>query len=311
MLICIDAGNSSITYGIYKENELVCTFKTMTQETTSIKKMYDDFMLALKEYGLLLYDMEFAMISNVVDSTSTDSPNPLAGGALACTVSGTLATAGFTTVHLPEVVRIADGTHFAIVFEQKGTRHPHVFCCSDTDEKGDYYAVVDAKAGNTYWGKVTSGATNWTDLAVHATYPGSIACMKAYTRSTVATADVPSEVDDGTAALEWLATTNATLYAETAGTFGAFAGLAGANGRSLYTSWLAGFDPANAEDGEIEVSISVTNNIPYIDWKPNLGQSTRKYVVYGTETLSPQNWQPVEDMKTTSAKYFKVSISQP
>ena len=75
--------------------------------------------------------------------------------------------------------------------------------------------------------------------------------------------------------------------------------------------WLAGFDPANAEDGEIEVSISVTNNIPYIDWKPNLGQSTRKYVVYGTETLSPQNWQPVEDMKTTSAKYFKVSISQP
>lgn len=67
MLICIDAGNSSITYGIYKENELVCTFKTMTQETTSLKKMYDDFMLALKEYGLLLYDMEFAMISNVVD----------------------------------------------------------------------------------------------------------------------------------------------------------------------------------------------------------------------------------------------------
>ena len=67
MLICIDAGNSSITYGIYKENELVCTFKTMTQETTSIKRMYDDFMLALKEYGLLLYDMEFAMISNVVE----------------------------------------------------------------------------------------------------------------------------------------------------------------------------------------------------------------------------------------------------
>lgn len=67
MLICIDAGNSSITYGIYKEKELVCTFKTMTQETTSLKRMYDDFMLALKEYGLLLYDMEFAMISNVVE----------------------------------------------------------------------------------------------------------------------------------------------------------------------------------------------------------------------------------------------------
>ena len=126
---------------------------------------------------------EVSVYTNVTRTTSTDSPNPLAGGALACTVSGTLATAGFTTVHLPEVVRIADGTHFAIVFEQKGTRHPHVFCCSDTDEKGDYYAVVDAKAGNTYWGKVTSGATNWTDLAVHATYPGSIACMKVFVRT--------------------------------------------------------------------------------------------------------------------------------
>ena len=67
MLICIDAGNSTIIYAIYKEKELVCTFKTLTKETTSLKKMYDDFMLALNEFGLLLYDMEFAMIASVVD----------------------------------------------------------------------------------------------------------------------------------------------------------------------------------------------------------------------------------------------------
>ena len=94
-------------------------------------------------------------------------------------------------------------------------------------------------------------------------------------------------------------------------TFGAFAGLVGANGRSLYASWLAGFDPANAEDGELEIYISVTNNIPYISWKPDLGQTSRKYTVYGTESLSALNWQPVEDMKSTSAKFFKVAISQP
>ncbi len=67
MLICVDAGNSTIIYAIYKERELVCTFKTLTKETTSLKKMYDDFMLALSEYGLLVYDMEFAMIASVVD----------------------------------------------------------------------------------------------------------------------------------------------------------------------------------------------------------------------------------------------------
>ena len=248
-----------------------------------------------------------SVYTNVTRTTSTDGPNPLADGALASTVSGTLATAGFTTVHLPRAVKIADGTNFAIVFEQTGARHPHLFCCSDVDDKGNYYAVVDAKAGNTYWGSVTSGATNWTDLATE----DSIACLKAYTRSTVAVADAPSESDDGTAALEWLAVTNATLYAETAGTFGAFAGLVGANRCSLYASWLAGFDPANAGDGEFEVSISVTNDIPYLSWKPDLGSSVRKYTVYGTESLSPQNWQPVEDMRSTPARYFKVTISQP
>ena len=247
-----------------------------------------------------------SVYTNVTRTTSTESPDPLADGALASTVSGMLATAGFTTVHLPEAVKIADGTNFAIVYEQKGSIHPHVFCCSDADETGSYYAVVDAKAGNTYWGKVASGATNWTDLAT----TNYIACLKAYTRSTVSATDAPSEADDGTAALKWLAETNATLYAETAGTFGAFAGLVGANRCSLYASWLAGFDPANAEDGELEVSISVTNNIPYLSWKPDLGSSARKYTVYGTESLSPQNWQPVEDMESTPARYFKVTISQ-
>ena len=63
MLICIDVGNSNINFGLFKGDELLCTFKFSCLEITSTKKMYDIFLLALNEYGLLLYDMEFAMIS--------------------------------------------------------------------------------------------------------------------------------------------------------------------------------------------------------------------------------------------------------
>lgn len=251
---------------------------------------------------------EVSVYTNVIRTTSTDRPNPLAGGALARTFSGTLSTAGFTTVHLPTPVRLADRTNFVVVYKQNVASPGYIVSYSCDFEDGKPYSRVTANPGNTYWGSVSElGATNWTDLATI----DCIACLKAYTRSTVAVADAPAESDDGTAALEWLATTNATLYAETAETFGAFAGLVGANGRSLYASWLAGFDPANVEDGEFVVSISVTNNIPYISWTPDLGSSARKYTVYGTESLSPLNWQPVEDMKTTSAKYFKVTILPP
>ena len=250
---------------------------------------------------------EVSVWTNVMRTTAVTGPNPLAGGALAAKASGTIAKAGFATIPLAQAVKIADGTDFAVVYRQTGSEHPHIFCCSDED----FYAVVEAKAGNTYWGSESDGTTNWTDLAVHSDYPGSIACLKAYTRSTVAARDLPSEADDGAAALEWLAATNATLYAETSATFGAFAGLVGANGRTLWSSYVAGFDPANAEDGELKLSIAVTNNIPYLNWTPNLGQSVRTYTIYGTESLGAQSWEPVDDLASTRAKYFKVSVSPP
>lgn len=287
--------------GDYDENTLeAAVFTSAWNEEIAAVGVYSN--IDGNRYAASIY-------TNVMRTTSTDFPDPLSGGALACTVYGTLTTPGFTTVHLPEAIKIADGTNFAIVFEQKGSRHPHVFCCSDKDEYGDYYAIVEARAGNTYWGKVASGATNWTDLAVHADYPGSIACLKAYTRSTVAARDLPSESDDGASALAWLAATNAALYAETGATFGAFAGLVGANGRTLWTSYVAGFDPASPDDGELKLYIAVTNNIPYLSWKPNLGTSARSYTIYGAESLAPLVWEPVDDTATTRFKYFKVSVS--
>ena len=148
----------------------------------------------------------------------------------------------------------------------------------------------------------------WTDLATE----DCIACLKAYTRSTVAVADTPSEVDDGTAALEWLANTNATLYAETAETFGAFAGLVGANGRSLWTSWLAGFDPSVEGSAEFTVSIDVSGGVPSLTWSPDLG-AARTYTVWGRETLgTADQWEPVniDDIGTSQFKFFKVTVGQ-
>ena len=254
---------------------------------------------------------EVSVWTNVTRTTAVVGPNPLAGGALAAKASGTISKAGFATIPLSVAVKIADGTNFAVVYRQTGRKHPHIFCHTDTLEDGTPYAIVEANAGNTYWGSVGSGVTNWTDLAVHAEHPGSIACLKAYTRSTVAAGDALAESSDGSAALEWLAETNAMLYAETGATFGASAGLVGANGRSLYASWLAGFDPANPEDGELKVEITVTNNVPHLTWTPDLGGTARTYTILGSETVSSPVWEEVTDLETTKAKYFKVTISPP
>ena len=255
---------------------------------------------------------EVSVYTNVTRTTSTSTwrpLNPLAGGALACTVSGTLATAGFTTVHLPNPVKLADRTNFVVVYKQNIASPGYIVSYSCDFEDGTPYSRVTASLGNTYWGSVSSrGKTSWTDLATE----NAVACLKAYTRSTVAVTDAPSEVDDGTAALEWLAVTNATLYAETSETFGAFAGLVGANGRSLWTSWLAGFDPSVEGSAEFTVSIDVSGGVPSLTWSPDLG-AARTYTVWGRETLgTADQWEPVniDDIGTSQFKFFKVTVGQ-
>lgn len=249
---------------------------------------------------------EVSVWTNVTRTADTGSPNPLAGGTLAAKVSGAISKAGYATIPLSQAVKIADGTNFAVVYRQTGGKHPHIFCCSDTDDNGNYYVRVDAQPGNTYWGKPSYRGTNWTDLAVHATYPNSIACLKAYTRTTVSERDLPAEPDDGTAALEWLAETNAVLYAETSASFGAFAGLVGANGRTLWASYVTGFDPADPDDGNLEVMISVTNGVPYLTWTPDLGASARKYTIWGRRSLDgDSSW---ETPTNSLHRFFKVGV---
>ena len=122
--------------------------------------------------------------------------------------------------------------------------------------------------------------------------------------------DAPGETADGTEALAALAATNALAYAQHGETFGAFAHIVGANGRTLWANWLAGLDPADPED-DFLVSIAVTNGVPSLSWKPDLGAS-RNYTIFGRYALSPESgWEVVQANKlaTTTNRFFKVSLS--
>ena len=93
-------------------------------------------------------------------------------------------------------------------------------------------------------------------------------------------------------------------------TFGASAGLVGANGRSLWASWLAGLDPDDPDDAELVASISITNGVPRLGWTPDLGDR-RRYTVWGIDALDSTNgWRAVDpaDPGATGARFFKVSV---
>ena len=252
---------------------------------------------------------------SVYTNVTRGGDSPTDGGRLAISQSGTLAHAGFTTIHLETPVALADGTSFAVVYHQEGCNVFYV------DEKyGEYidgeYVVFcdpDISKGNTYFGRVSwLGSVIWKDCAD--IDGGCAACIKAYTRSTVSarTGDAPFETDDGKTYLSDLEHTNTTLFAETAETFGASVGLVGANGRSLWTSWLSGLDPSVEGSAEFTVSIDVSGGVPNLTWSPDLG-AARTYTEWGRETLdAADSWEPVDvdDIGTSQFKFFKVTVGQ-
>lgn len=249
------------------------------------------------------------------DDNLPESASPIEGGALACTVSGSLSRAGYATIPLGTEIPLEAGSSYAIVVRQT---NPVVstlvaYCLPRIEDP--IYGTSRFGPGNGYVGWTTrGGAVAWSDAYDAGIFAndadGWALCIKAYTRNASASpaSDAPGMASDGTAMLLATAATNATLFADTFA-FEPLARLVGANGHSLWTNWLTGFDPADAEDREFVVSISVTNNVPCLSWKPDLGTSARRYTVYGTESLAPLNWQPVEDLADTSAKFFKVTVS--
>ena len=251
---------------------------------------------------------EISIYTNVTRGAST----PTAGGVLACRQTGTLAHAGFTTVPLEAGVPLADGSSFAVVYRQTGEDISLCINCTIVDIAYPVHA-----RGNSYFGRDVDGVVEWVDgidaaSAVDELDVSWAACIKAYTRSTVCAAagDAPGGADDGTAYLADLAATNAVLLAETARTFGASAGLVGLNGRSLWTSWLAGLDPSDSGNAELTVSISVLNGVPRLTWSPDLGDR-RTYTIWGRATLdASEAWTQVgaETLGADANRFFRVSV---
>lgn len=251
----------------------------------------------------------------IYTNVTRNAESPIENGIVACTQTGTLPHAGFSTIPLSTAVPLADKSNFTVVYEQTGNSFSH---CADCYYA--YYAEADHPAGCTYLGGVVDGETLWYDLTEldiacysdnECDAPAAF-CIKAYTRTTVTAkaGDAPGETADGTGALAVLAATNALVYAQHGETFGAFAHIVGANGRTLWANWLAGLDPANPDDN-LTLSIAVTNGVPSLSWRPDLG-AERNYTVFGRYALSPENnWEVVStnDLKTTTNRFFKVSVS--
>ena len=206
---------------------------------------------------------EISIYTNVVKGVST----PVDGGTLACVKSGVVDHAGFATIHLDAPIPLADTNSFAVVYRQTGDYRQTIVSCTLV---GDCYPTN--YPGNCYVGYVTEAGTNaWMDAYdeadnVDPTDEGWGLCIKAYTRFTSDTpkGDAPAPTDDGTRMMDDFATDHAQLALETSRTFGPLANLVGANGRSLWASWLLGLDPANADVRDIALSIDLSAGVPRV-----------------------------------------------
>ena len=66
MIVCIDVGNSNITYGVYKDNSLLFSFRNDTKEITCDDILMEYFTIGINQYGVRERDIECAVIDSVV-----------------------------------------------------------------------------------------------------------------------------------------------------------------------------------------------------------------------------------------------------
>ena len=248
------------------------------------------------------------------------SEDPLEGGACALTQSGVLSHGGYTTVPLACEVPLASGASYAIVFRKTGSADSIVVATRTPAPDDPIYGQCGFRPGNGYVGWSRNDATNrWYDAYDYGLYAaddnGWALGINAYTRisGAVRASDLPSATDDGAKMIAELAGTNAVHSAATCfnGTYGfdSLAKLVGANGRTLWASWLLGLDPADAEVRDIALAIDVSGGVPRISWDPALPD--RAYTLYGCDALSSAaSWYvvPTNELDTTSARFFRLSI---
>ncbi len=245
------------------------------------------------------------------------SSSPIEGGVLACRQSAVFSRAGYTTVALDNPVILAPGTSYAIVVRQTGEEVSTIVGgCENVWASAPFYADHEFVRGNGYIGWTQDGGTNWWadayDGGIYAKdMAGWALCIRAYTCNTVSPpdGDAPCPTENGKEMLQDMADDYPAIYNETF-SLDALSALVGANGRSLWSSWLAGFDPANPADSKLVASISITNDGPRIAWTPDLG-TNRTYTVWGINALGGTNeWRAVDSAApgATGARFFRVSV---
>ena len=254
---------------------------------------------------------EISVYTNVAKGAAT----PVEGGVLAFRQTGTLTHAGFTTIHLDSPIKLPDTNAFAVVYRQTGDTRSTCVSCTITGT-----AFPTNHPGTCYVGYVTAAGTNdWLDAfyeadRVDVTDISWATCIKAYTRfaSRAPAGDAPAESDEGAAMMADLEANAWPWFHETAETFGAVANAVGANGRSLWASWLAGLTWSSPESTAFTASIEMVGGKPSVTWDPDLG-AARTYTVYGRAALDDENgWVEVDpaDPGATGAKFFKVTVGK-
>ena len=248
--------------------------------------------------------------------------NPLEGGTCALTQTGVLTRGGYTTVPLENEIPLAPGTSYAIVFRQTGSAVSLIVATDTPALEDPIYGKCAFRPGDGYVGWSKNDATNrWYDAYDYGLYAadthGWALCINAYTRLSgeVRASDLLSATDNGAKMLAELADTNtfhsATKYFNETYGFEPLAKLVGANGRTLWASWILGLDPANADVRDISLSIDLSLGVPRVFWSPVLPDRT--YTLYGCDSLSPAaSWYavPTNELDTTSARFFRLSIDQ-
>ena len=254
---------------------------------------------------------EISIYTNVAKGAAT----PVEGGVLACRQTGTLTHAGFTTVHLDSPIKLPDTNAFAVVYRQTGDARSTCVSCTITGT-----AFPTNHPGACYVGYVAAAGTNdWLDAfyeadRVDVTDISWAMCIKAYTRfaSRAPAGDAPAELDEGSAMMADLEANAWPWFHETGETFGAAANAVGANGRSLWASWLAGLTWSSPEATAFTASIEMVGGKPSVTWDPDLG-AARTYTVYGRAALDDETgWVEVDptDPGATGAKFFKVTVGK-
>lgn len=66
MLLCIDVGNSNITFGMYKDGHLIYTFRMETKEIQTIDQLDEQFAFVCNNYSFKMEEIETIVIASVV-----------------------------------------------------------------------------------------------------------------------------------------------------------------------------------------------------------------------------------------------------